>query len=180
MGAAQKKDYTIDEMEVKYHLVTELYDLAESLVSTVESPLVKDNAAQMDIVEPLINDIADATDVLAEEFIAVADLRRGKSGRSVNKGRVEGSLRKIFNAIRDYQERVLDTTKKAHGTIQNIADPIVAKIQRHVEEIVVMFLEFLPLSVISIMGKTQLEAVKARDPRVAMMMHQHTMAMQNQ
>lgn len=178
MGIAMKKDFTMDELEVKYNLITGLYDLSDELVSTVESPLVQNQEDQLAIVEPLINDISDATDVLAEEFLLIADARRGRNGKSFNKARVESSLRKIFNALNDYQERVKDTTKKAHGAILNIADSIVAKIQRDIEEIVVVFLELVNLSLASIMHKQQLETVKARDPRIALMMHQHAMNMQ--
>lgn len=178
MAAVMKKNYTIDELEVKYNLVTELYDLSEQLVSTVESPFTRDPEGQMAIVEPLINEIADAADILTEEYMLIAQHERGKGTKTANKNRVEGALRKIFNALNDYEARVKDTAKKAHGAIANIADPIVAKIQRHMEEVVVVFLEFINLSLVSIMHKQQLEAVKARDPRIALMMHQHALNLQ--
>ncbi len=178
MGAVMKKNYSMDELEIKYNTVTELFSLADELVATAESPLVKNADEQLDIIEPLVNELSDATDILAEEFIAIAESRRNGSGKMVNKGRAEAALRKIFNALNDYNERVKDTTKKAHGAILNIADPIVAKIQRHVEEIIVVFLEFINLSLASIMHKTQLDIIKARDPRIALMMHQHAMNMQ--
>jgi len=178
MAALMKKNYTMDELEVQHNFITELYDLSEQLVSTVESPFTRDPEGQMAIVEPLINDISDATDILAEEYMLIASQQRGKSNTSANKGKVEGALRKIFNALNDYNDRVKDTAKKAHGAFANIADPIVAKIQRRIEEVVVIFLEFINLSLASILHKQQLDAIKARDPRIAMMVHQHAMNMQ--
>jgi len=53
---------------------------------------------------------------------------------------VEGALRKIFAALNDYQARVHDIGKKAHGALMNIADPIVAKIHRQLEQVVIIFL----------------------------------------
>jgi hypothetical protein len=173
MAAAQKIDYSLDDMEVKYNMVTELYDLADELLATVESPFVRDVEGQMNLVEPLIAEIADATDVLAEEFIHIAGDRRG-NGKKPNKSRVENSLRKMFAALNEYQDRV----KSAKGGLRNIADTVVAKIQRHIEEVVVVFLEFINLSLASIMHKQQLETVRARDPRIALMMHQHAMSQQ--
>jgi len=177
MTAAQRIDYTLDDMEVKYNAVTELYELADELLATVESPFVKDMEAQMDLVEPLVNEIADATDILSEEFIHIAE-GRSSGAKKVNKTRVENAFRKIFAAITDYQERVKVTGGKAASGLRNIADPIVAKIQRHVEEVVVLFLEFVNISLSSIMHKQQLEMVRARDPRIAIMMHQHAMSQQ--
>lgn len=177
MAAALKTPYSLDELETKYHVIGSLYDLADELLATVESPFVKDKAAQMDLVEPLIAELGDATDLLAEEFIGFADAQRGM-GKPINKSRAENALRKVFAALHDYQERVKSTSKKAGAALRNIADPIVKKIERAVDEIVVIFLDFVQLSLAAIMHKQQLEAVRARDPRIALMMHQHTMSQQ--
>lgn len=177
MTLAQKTDYSIDEMEVKYTSVTTLYDLADELLGTVESPFVKDPEAQLALMEPIINEISDAADVLAEEFIHIAESRKGTSVKA-NKTRVENALRKVFNALNDYQLKVQKGSKKMAGSLKNIADPIIAKIERHIEEVVVIFLEFVSLSLSAIMHKQQLEAVRVRDPRIALMMHQHAMSQQ--
>lgn len=176
MGASMKKDDAMEKLELQYNTITELYNLADELVGTVESPLVKNQEQQLDIIEPLVNELSDATDILADEFISAAESQR--NGRPVNKTRTEAALRKIFNALNDYQERVKDTTKSAHGAILNIADTIVTKIQRQLDEIIVIFMDFMNLSLASIMHKTQLDTIKARDPRIALMMHQHAMNMQ--
>ncbi len=177
MTAQHKIDYTLDEMEVKYNAITVLYELSEELLATVESPFVTDANAQMDIVEPLISEIADAADVLAEEFIHVAE-SRSDNPIKVNKARVENAMRKVFNALNDYQLRVKAGSKKASSALKNIADPIVAKIERQIEEVVVIFMEFVQLTLAAIMHKQQLEAIRVRDPRIALMMHQHALSQQ--
>lgn len=178
MAAALKKDYSMDDFEMRYQEITQLYDLAEALVNTVESELVSDPQMQLEAVEPLISDIGDATDILSQEFIFLAEGKKHKSQTKASKAHIESALRKIFAAINDYHARVRDISKKAHGAIMNIADPIVQKIQRHVEQVVVIFLEFIQLSLQSILGKAELEALKSRDARVALMMHQHALAQQ--
>lgn len=177
MPVTSNQPYSMEEMEARYHTVTALYDLADELLSTVESPFVKDPEAQMRLMEPIIEEISTATDVLTEEFIHIAENRRG-TGVKANKSRVENAMRRLFNALNDYQIRVHGGAKKMSGKLKNIADPIIEKIQRHVEEVVVVFLEFVSLSLASIMHKQQLEAVRARDPRIALMMHQHAMSQQ--
>ena len=178
MALFKKKDTTMEEFEAKYLEITKLYDIAEELVNTVESELVSDPEMQLEMVEPLINDIGDATDVLTQEFILIAESKKHKVQSKASKQHIEGALRKIFGAINDYNARVLNISKKAHGSIMNIADPIVKKIQRQVEQVVVIFLEFIQISLQSIMNKTELDLLKARDSRVALMMHQYALAQQ--
>jgi len=174
MAVSTNKEFSIDEMKSKYDDVTKLYDFAEELVSTVESEFVKDPALQLEIVEPLINELSEATDVLSEELIYIAEGKKYKTSGKANKTRVEASFRRIFAAINDYHTRVKQIGKKA----QNIADGIVKKIQRHVEDIMVIFLEFIQFSLNSVMGKMELEALRVRDTRIAMLMHQQAMQQQ--
>lgn len=178
MVQAAKKEFSMDELESRHNDITAMYDLAEELIATVESDFVKDPAAQIDIVEPLIKEIGEATDVLSEEFVYLAEGHRQKIQGRASKSRIEAAMRKIFVAMNDYQNRVHAVGKRAQGAIQNIADPIVQKIQRQVDKIVVIFLEFIQISLSSLMNKTELEALKARDVRVAMMMHQAAMGAQ--
>ena len=178
MGHVGKKEYSMEDLEAKYLDITKLYDMAEELVSTVESDLVSNKNAQLDAVEPLINEIGDATDVLTEEFMLIAESKKSKTQNRASKSHIESALRKMFVAINDYNARVKDISKKAHGSIMNIADPIVKKIQRQIEQVVVIFLEFMQISLHSIMNKAELELLKARDARIALMMHSHALAQQ--
>ncbi|MBY0406474.1 MAG: hypothetical protein K2Q01_02190, partial [Rickettsiales bacterium] len=157
-----KKTYSDEDFEAKYLEITTLFDMAEELVNTVESRLVQNPDTQLEIVEPLINEIGDAADVLTQEFIYIAESKKNKTTMKASKTNIEGALRKLFAAVHDYQARVKNISKKAHGSIMNIADPIVQKIQRQVEVVVVVFLEFMQISLQSIMGKAELEALKVR------------------
>lgn len=178
MANLVKKNYSDEDFESRYLDITTLFDMAEELVNTVESPLVSDANMQLEIVEPLINEIGDAADVLTQEFIYIAESKKNKNPMKASKKVIEGALRKLFAAINDYNVRVKDISKKAHGSIMNIADPIVQKIQRQVEVVMVAFLEFIQLSLQSIMGKAELEALKVRDARIALMMHEHAIGQQ--
>ncbi len=178
MALALRKDYSMDEYETKYLEITQLFDYAEELVATVESKFVSNPERQVDIVEPLINEIGEAADILCEEFLLIAESKRKKTSSRANKSHIEASLRRLFAALTDYEGRVRDVTKKAQGSIMNIADPVVSKIQRQVEEIVIMFLEMLHISVHSIMSKSEYDALKARDARLALLMHQYAQTQQ--
>ncbi|MGE0753849.1 MAG: hypothetical protein AB7L92_01670 [Alphaproteobacteria bacterium] len=169
------KEYSIQELEQKYDTIAALYDMAEDLVGTVESDLVKDPQAQLKIVEPLINDIVDATDVLSEEFILIAESKKKNIQSRASKQHIEAALRKLYLAIGNYNKRVQVNSKKARTILKNIADAIVKKIQRQVEEVVVIFLEFIQISLQSLMNKADLDELRLRDARVALMMHQQSL-----
>ena len=97
MAAPQEKEYRLEELEQYYGKIEELYDLTEHFVSTIEAPDVKDIDTQMALVEPLINEITDATDVLTEEFISVARGARKHTKGTASKSRIESALRRIYS-----------------------------------------------------------------------------------
>jgi hypothetical protein len=164
--------YSLEQLEERYSDISALYDLSEELLATVESNLVKDHEAQFELVEPLIHEIGEATDVLAEEFTQLAEQSKKKILKRGSKPHVEAALRRIFSAVHDYQLRAKKAGKKAF----NIADAVVQKIQRQVEKVVVIFLEFVQLSLANIMGKTELEALRVRNANIALFMHQQALA----
>lgn len=172
MSVAVKREVSLEALESQYNEITALYDLASELVETTESRFIQDPERQWGIVEPLISELGEATDILTEEFIHMSEgLRKHTTGKA-SKARIEAALRRVYGAVNDYRERVRNVTRQAYKAIENIADPIVQKIQRQVEKVVGIFLEFMQLSLTSIMSQAELSQLRARDARVALMMHQ--------
>jgi hypothetical protein len=163
--AALKK--TISEMEQGYHSIMSFYDLAEELASTVDSQFVKDPASQLALVEPLIEQLSDSADVLTEEYINLAD---GKPTRKT-RDRIEVSLRKIYNAMDDYQRKLTGGLLGAGQSVKNIADPVIYRIKLKIEEVIVAFLDFIKLSLDRVMHKNDLEELKKRH-HITFQLHQ--------
>lgn len=168
----------LSELERQYHDVAALYDLAEELAATVDTKLTKDNAAQMKLVDPLIETIAYSADVLSEEFISLCETQGGNKAakKAASKSRIETAMRKIYVAMHEYSARAAGVTQNAVGGFRNLADPIVEKIKRQMETIVANFLDFLTLSLDRIMQKHDIDELKQRHERVALMLH--TMSVQ--
>lgn len=151
-----------EALEKYYREVTSLYDMAEELASTVESEFTKDPEAQLVLVEPVITQIADSTDMLAEEFVNVLEKpSRVKSAKS----RVEGALRKIFMALEAYRAKAGERGRKTLETLANIADPIVAKIRKQAERIIIIFMQLMEISLDRIMHKSDLDEFKRANDR---------------
>jgi hypothetical protein len=147
-------------LDLQYHQITELYALAEELVATAEHPSVVNPDAQLDLIEPLVNQIGESTDVLCEEFIEIAGKQQKNTAR---RGRVEGALRKIYSALDTYQQQV--------ATASNVANAIVEKIKRQVESVIVLFVEYVELTLDRIMHKQQIEELKKRQEKIAQMLY---------
>lgn len=169
-----QKELSTEELEQRYNEIATLYDLAGELVDTTESKLVADPEEQLRLIEPLVHEMGEATDILTEEFVLIAESTRPKKKNRASKSHIEAALRRIYTAIHEYRTQVRGTGKQA----ANIADAIVTKIQRQVERVMVIFLEFIQISLANLMGKAELEALKVRDARIALMMHHAAMQQQ--
>jgi len=146
-----------EDLEKQYREITSLYDMAEELATTVESEFTKNPETQLQLVEPVIMQVADSADALAEEFVSVLEKpARSKSAKS----RVEGALRKIFMALEEYRNRLGTHNKRALAALSNIADPIVEKIRKQAERVVLIFMQIMEISLERIMQKLDLEEFK--------------------
>ena len=153
------------DLELKYHDITELYELADDLIGTAESEFIADPDSQLTLVEPLVEAIGDAADTLTEEFLNVAG--NSRADNKARRGKIEAALRKIYAAIDGYKQQ----TARTKQAVMNIADPIVEKIKRQVEIIVAVFIDFIDLTLDRIMQKAQIEELKKRQEKIAVMLH---------
>jgi hypothetical protein len=153
------------KLEQDYGEITELYRLADDLIMTTEHAQITDKDGQIDLVEPLVSAVAESTDVLGEEFLVLAE---GKPARkSAAKGRIENALRKVYMAIHDYGRRASEVS----ATVRKITDPLVTRIKRQLEVVVATLVEFVQISLEVIMQKQDVEELKQRQERIALMLH---------
>jgi hypothetical protein len=162
---------TTEEVKKQYNSITSLYDLAEELASTVENKLVKNPEDQLDLIEPLINEVADATDILTEEYINIMeDTKHHKTA----KVKIEKALRQIFMALENYRNRVKELTDEKLSTLAGLANPIVNKIYKQVEKIMLIFMQLIELSLDRIMRKHELDEFKLNNEHFISMLPQHS------
>ena len=80
-----------------YNQIIHFYDLAHELVKTVESNKILDPVAQLDFIEPLVKDLEEATDHLAQEYRAF--VQTGKKPGLFARKRIAKSLETIYNVL---------------------------------------------------------------------------------
>lgn len=158
----------IRDLEEKYNEIMSLYDFAGELAATVDDALVENPEAQLTLVEPVIRQLGESADDLTEEFINVAE---GKIKRGT-RNRVEGALRKLYIAMDEYTVRVHGSAKLKSAKLGNIADAIVAKVKQELEKIIIIFLDFMQLSLDRVMHKIEFEELKRRHTEVIFQLHQ--------
>lgn len=171
MTVQPKKHYAMDELEQYYMEVESLYDLTGELVNTLESPETRSIDTQMMLVEPLITEITDATDVLTEEFLQVAKGARHNMSHTASKSRIESSLRRIYTALNDYRARSARVYGKSSSKLREATDKAVDAIQEQVEKVIAIFVEFIQLSIQSVMNKVEMTLLFQRQQKLALAMH---------
>lgn len=168
-GASRAPAASREEMEHHYAEISALYDLAEELLNTVDSKMIHDPEAQLDVVAPLAEQLTDSAEILGEELISIAK-NPGKAPKT-GKTRIENALRKLYMAFDQYKRRVGVTSLRATDRLHNIADPIVRRVKQQIEQVVAVFARFMELSLERIMSKLQVEQIRVNQPFVALMMH---------
>lgn len=158
----------LEILEEKYEEIMRLYDLADELAATVDESRVEDPEQQFKLVEPLIEQLGDSTDILTEEFINLAE------GQAPNKSRpnIESALRKVYAAIDDYFKAVRAGARRTRKKVANIADTVVYKIKEELERVIVIFLEFVRLSLETVMHKKEFEELRRKETMVAFQLHE--------
>jgi hypothetical protein len=178
MAVQPKKHYAMDELEQYYLQVESLYDLTATLVDTLESPDVKSIDTQMALVEPLITEITDATDVLTEEFLQVAKGARHNMSHTASKSRIESSLRRIYTALNEYRTRSARAYGQTTSRLREMTDRAVDAIHEQVERVIALFVEFIQLSLQNLMSKADMDLLFQRQQKLALAMHAQAMGQQ--
>jgi mRNA-degrading endonuclease HigB of HigAB toxin-antitoxin module len=172
----KNKNFSMDDYKSRYNEITSMCDSAEELLSIVESSSAQNPQAHLDLIEPLINEIADSSDVLAEEFLLIAENNEKRSSNKFSKKRIEAALRRIFVTLNEYQESAKLASKKIGNDAVKLTNAVVKKIKDQLDKVVAIFFEFAQISLQNIMNKAEIDALKARDSRIALMMHQYSIS----
>lgn len=172
MAFVQKSDYSVNDYKAKYQDISVLYDYADELISVVEDVATENPQAHLSLLEPLVNEIADSTDILTEEFILVAESKKPRASSRFSKKRIENALRRVWVAVGDYNESAKSFVGQNGGKLAVAVVKIVEKIQAQLDRVVEIFLELINISLQSIMGKTEMDSLRQRNSRIAIMMHQ--------
>lgn len=165
--AALKKN--VEKARAGYDSITELYHLADDLLNSIATEDELQATLHLSVVEPFVGHLAEATDALSEEYLHAAD---GGAVHKANRQRVEAAFRKLYLAFEDFNQRLHYMARETAATIRSSSDAVMAKMKRHVENLLVTFMEVMKISLSVIMGKSELEQLRVRDARVALLLHQ--------
>jgi len=86
----------LEQHEDIYGKIISFYDLAEKLIDTVEDNSIRDPLSHLDFIEPIVEQIEKATDLLAKEYRNYA--QTGKKPGLFARKRVEKAIIDIYTA----------------------------------------------------------------------------------
>lgn len=118
----------LTEQEEVYNNIISFYDFAEELVNSVEDQATKDPIAQLELVEPLVSRIEDATDTLSEEYRSY--VTSGKTPGFLGRRKNAKSLKMIYYVLGE-----CINPGKAMATVASISAKIADKAKKQMEKI---------------------------------------------
>ena len=101
MAVAKTKENYFDDV---YDNISKLYGRAENLLSIVQNSEVADHDAFLAVMEPLIAQIEESTNQVAQDFADI--IETGEMPSLEAKKRVNNSLREILEAVDTYRKMV--------------------------------------------------------------------------
>jgi DNA-binding ferritin-like protein len=101
MSALRKEQEQFDEV---YDKIVKLYDHAENILRTATHESVGDREAFLAEIEPLVQQIEESANALAEDFSRI--IESGEEPTNAMKMRVSSALRKILFSIEEYKNHV--------------------------------------------------------------------------
>lgn len=170
MGAAV--DY-MQDLEAKYYDITALYDLAEDLLATVEAKENGNPDIQLKLVESVIANMEEATDILTESFLDVA--QQSAHENTKKRSKIETAFRQIYTALHIAQDRVQMVSARVGMATAKRTTQLLGEIKQQVELCIAHFVVFVDLSLDRIMQKHEVEEIRKRQQVVAAYLHQQAM-----
>jgi len=106
MTALTKEDH-----QRNYHQIIRFYDLAEELIDSVQAKDIANHEEELAFVEPLVQKVEDATDLLAAEYRKFVE--NGKPPGVISRRRIEKALNDLYGTIETFRTH---TAKKIEGS----------------------------------------------------------------
>ncbi len=152
---------TTEELELHYHDIMELFSIADQLVENTAS--AENPTLYVSEIEHLAEVVMETADTLSEEFFVITN---GKAeSKQVSGKKIEGALRRAYVTMSDF-------TKKASASTRKHAEKLLTKLKRQLEVVIASVVEFVQISLDRVMQKADIEELKRRQERIALMLHQ--------
>lgn len=98
-----------EDFDAVFEKIASLYDHAESILKTAYHDSVTDHEAFLAEIEPLVEQIEQSANLIAEDFSAL--IESGSEPSNAVKIRVNSALRKILLQIEEFRNRVMQLEK---------------------------------------------------------------------
>lgn len=155
----------------QYNVLTEMYDVAEEMLSPV--PLLDDEQLDhyLDITEPFVEEIGETMDNLTDLYIEIAAHHHDAAYKASLATRVETGLRKMFSSVKDFRKKLGDQTAAWQAEAAQLAERCILAVKRKTEEVMVIFANLINLSLDRIMSQKEAQKVLERHGELSSLLH---------
>jgi methyl-accepting chemotaxis protein len=121
------------EYEEAYQDILVIYDIAEELSQTLHDARATHQADQVELVEPLVNDLLDAADDLSQQFCEFAGAADKK--QAAKQFSMRDAFKKIFRSVNNAMESIQEIGGEVAENITTVMLPTLEKLVRHTERL---------------------------------------------
>lgn len=151
---------TMAELELQYQDIVDMFTTADDMISQAET--AANPEAYVNEIEHLVTTVAETADTLSEEFFVIINGKQ--AGKKASGQKIESALRRTYTALTEFGRTASEATRKH-------AEKLVTKLKRQLEVVIAGIIEFVTLSLDRIMQKQDIEELKRRQERIALMLH---------
>lgn len=135
---ADKITHNSDEDEVAeynaaHRAIEELYDIADNLMLTLEDARATQQETQIEIIEPLVEEVVAAADELSQQFCEYAESKNKEEAKS--KFKFKPVFARIFKAVDECLGKINLTSAEVAENITTVVMPAVDKLLNHSEKL---------------------------------------------
>lgn len=109
-----------EQQEEFYNEILKFYDFAEDLIDIIESPESEEQEIQANLAIPVIEQVQNSTDVIAESYLSNVKNNGISSGKDIKK--VEIAMRKIFAVVVNFATEVKNLPENVGKATEVILD----------------------------------------------------------
>ena len=153
MSAVAISELPLLQQEEEYHKITDMYDILEQIIETVQEAPAQSLESLIALMEPLLSEVGESVDVLSEEFLHILT---HEYIRRTRRKRIHATLRRIYTAIEQYKQRAAEETRSITRSILSSINTLVQRLKRQTEVVVALFMHCLDLSLSAIMTPVQI------------------------
>lgn len=163
-------DASMNDYDAAYRDIVELYDIAEEMAGTVEDHRALHQQEQMDILEPLVEEVISAADALSQQFCEYAEA--SDKEKAAKKFKIRPVFQRVFKAVDECLSKLNGASAEVAENVTIVVLPAVERLMRHAERVFGRVLSIVERARDTVKKRKEFYEMVVRESHLAQMMQQ--------